>query len=407
MQLSNKQKEYWNNATHRWNIKEGATRSGKTYLDFFMIPRRIRACSNTGIIVLIGNTKNTLERNIFEPMRNLYGDKLVGDVSSNNTIQLFGRKCHALGAEKINMISKIQGAGIEYCYGDEVTTWHEGVFSMLKSRLDKPNSCFDGTCNPEGPNHWLKAFLDSDADIYRQTYCIDDNPFLSPTFVEQLKKEYAGSVYYDRFILGKWIPAEGVIYRLFANTPENFIAEDVDASSVAYATIGVDFGGNKSAHAFACNGFTRDMRQVITLDEFYLKKEISPSELEACFVDFVQRNKAKYPIYEAYCDSAESTLIKGLESAVIRHSLGITVKKAIKGEIRNRIRFFNVIMARGCYKILRHCTHTIDALKNALWDSKALVDTRLDDGKMNVDSLDALEYATEAQMKNILMIGGI
>ena len=41
MRLSPKQKACWNAPFHRWNIKSGATRTGKTYLDYFMIPRRI------------------------------------------------------------------------------------------------------------------------------------------------------------------------------------------------------------------------------------------------------------------------------------------------------------------------------------------------------------------------------
>ena len=65
---------------------------------------------------------------------------------------------------------------------------------MLKSRLSCPHSHFDGTCNPDNPQHWFKRFLDSDADIYCQAYTIDDNPTLPPEFVAQLKKEYAGTV---------------------------------------------------------------------------------------------------------------------------------------------------------------------------------------------------------------------
>lgn len=177
MQLSDKQIEFWNGATKRWNIKTGATRSGKTYLDYYMIPRRIRACTGNGLILLLGNTKGTLERNILAPMRSIWGDGLVGPIRFDNTVDLFGKRCYALGADKVSQVAKIQGAGFEYVYGDEITTWHKDVFQMLKSRLDKPNSCFDGTCNPAGPNHWLKEFLDSNADIYQQAYVIDDNPF--------------------------------------------------------------------------------------------------------------------------------------------------------------------------------------------------------------------------------------
>ena len=52
---------------------------------------------------------------------------------------------------------------------------------------------------------------------------IDDNPFLDSAFVENLKREYAGTVYYDRYINGLWVAAEGSIYRTFADDPERFI----------------------------------------------------------------------------------------------------------------------------------------------------------------------------------------
>lgn len=159
----------------------------------------------------------------------------------------------------------------------------------------------------------------------------------------------------------------------------------------------------KSAHAFICTGFTRGMRQVVTLDEFYLKKEISPKELESCFVEFAARCKNKYKrVWEAYCDSAETTLINGLRIASASAGLGIDIIPAIKGRITDRIRFYNQIMARGRYKILRKCVNIREAFESAVWDSKSIVDKRLDDGRMNVDSLDAQEYSTEKYMRDIL-----
>ena len=122
MQLSDKQKEFWNNCNCRWNVKTGATRSGKTYLDYYIIPKRIRACRGDGLIVLLGNTQGTIERNVLEPMRSIWGS-LVGTISSNNKAKLFGRDVYVLGADKKNQVARIQGAGIEYCYGDEITTW--------------------------------------------------------------------------------------------------------------------------------------------------------------------------------------------------------------------------------------------------------------------------------------------
>lgn len=402
--FSEKQKEVWKHTVgerHRWNVSCGATRSGKTYLDYYKIPKRIRSAGNDGLILLLGNTKGTLERNILDPLRGIWGDNFVGHIGSNNKLRLFGRECYALGADKINQVSKLQGAGLSYCYGDEVTTWNADVFQMLKSRLDKPDSCFDGTCNPAAPNHWFKEFLNSNADIYQMHFTIDDNPFLVPAFVDNLKKEYAGTIFYDRFILGKWVAAQGIIYRLFADTPEAFIIDEVPAG-LMLASVGVDFGGNQSAHAFVCNGITSRLREVVTLEEYYRKEIISAAELENDFVDFIKKCQGKYRVAEVYCDSAEQVLIQGLKNAAWRAGLRVDIKNALKGEITGRIRFFNSLMGQGRYKIMRHCKHTIAALQNAVWDSKSVEDRRLDDGSGNVDSLDALEYASEKYMKDIM-----
>lgn len=210
------QREYFDNATHRWNVKQGATRSGKTFMDYFVIPKRIRnVIGRDGLVVLLGNTRGTLQRNIIEPLQNIWGVGMVSNIRSDNTAMLFGEKCFCLGADKVNQVDRLHGSSIKYCYGDEVVTWHQDVFEMLKSRLDKPYSCFDGTCNPDNPRHWFKAFLDSSADIFQQHYTIDDNPYLDPVFVDNLKSEYAGTVYYDRYILGRWALAEGLIYPMF------------------------------------------------------------------------------------------------------------------------------------------------------------------------------------------------
>lgn len=220
---TSKQAEYLRECHHRWNLKGGATRSGKTYLDYrWVIPKRIRERSGLeGLSVILGVSKATIERNVLLPMREIYGEILVGNISSDNTVMLFGEKCYALGAEKITQVSKLRGSSIKYAYGDEVADWSPDVFDLLKSRLDKAYSCFDGTFNPKDPLHWLKQFIDSDADVFYQTYSIDDNPFLDPVFVEELKKEYAGTVLYERYILGLWAASEGALFTTYPQYTED------------------------------------------------------------------------------------------------------------------------------------------------------------------------------------------
>lgn len=402
--LSEKQVEFLQNCDHRWNVKTGATGSGKSWLDYaVVIPQRLLALKGEGAVVILGNTQGTANRNILEPMREIWGEALVGTIGSDNAAKLFGRRVYVMGADNRKHVARIQGMTIEYAYGDEVTTWAEGVFQMLKSRLRCPHSHFDGTCNPDAPQHWFKTFLDSDADIYCQASTIFDNPFLPVEFVENLCKEYAGTVYYNRFILGQWVAAEGVVYRQFADDPERFILDDLpEGDAIRNAVIGVDFGGGTSAHAFCCLGFTVRGRLVV-LDEYHEKAALTPDKLARDFVDFVRRCKARWMVTECWCDSAEQTLINGLRAAAASAGLGLNIGNALKRAINDRIRATCILMGSGRFFVNRTCVETIDALKSALWDSKHVTeDVRLDDGTTNVDSLDALEYSFEREIPSLI-----
>ena len=411
MQASSKQLTYWREANHRWNVKSGATRSGKTYMDYFLIPRRLLAVKGKeGLSVILGNTRETIRRNIIIPMQTLYGIKRVGNIRADNSCMMFGEQVFCLGADNANHVDRLRGSSIKYCYGDEVTTWNAEVFDMLKSRLDKPYSVFDGTCNPDNPRHWFKAFLDSDADIYQQAYSLDDNPFLDAAFVENLKKEYAGTVYYNRYILGQWAAAEGVIYKAFADNPQRYIIADdlTDQDNAQHieirnAVIGVDFGGGTSAHAFCCVGFTAGYRQMIILDEYREQDALTPDKLASDFCDFVTNCKRRWNVTDCYCDSAEQTLINGLRTAAAKERIGINIGNALKKPINDRIRCLCLLMGADRFKVAAHCKHTIDAIRSAVWDSRKMTeDVRLDDGKMNIDSLDALEYCYEREMRTLV-----
>ena len=402
--LSEKQVDVLQHCDHRWNVKTGATGSGKSWLDYaVVIPKRLMALKGEGAVVILGNTQGTANRNILEPMRDIWGDQLVGTInSSDNSARLFGRRVYVMGADNRKHVARIQGMTIEYAYGDEVTTWAEGVFQMLKSRLRCPHSHFDGTCNPDAPQHWFKAFLDSGADIYCQASTIFDNPFLPPEFVENLCKEYAGTVYYNRFILGQWVAAEGVVYRQFADDPERFIVKGLPPQRIRRAVIGVDFGGGTSAHAFCCMGFT-DGGALVVLDEYHEQQALTPNQLAAAFVDFVRRCQARWLVADCWCDSAEQTLINGLRSAAAGAGIGLNIGNALKRPINDRIRATCILMGSGRFFVASSCAHTIDALKSALWDSKHVTeDVRLDDGTTNIDSLDAMEYSFEREIPALI-----
>lgn len=399
MLLSQKQIDFVKNGNKRWNFKGGATRSGKTYLDFkWIIPMRIRErIGKDGLSVILGVTKSTIERNVLEPMRRVYGDVLVGTISSDNTAWIFGEKCYCLGAEKVSQVSKIRGASIKYCYGDEVADWSEEVFELLKSRLDKEYSCFDGTFNPKYPGHWLKKFLNSDADIFSQTYCIDDNPFLPAEFVENLKREYQGTVFYDRYILGLWTRAEGLCYPEFADNPQKY---KNDNPQYDFVQIGVDFGGNKSAHAFVATGIKRGQGICYLMSRRIEAQGVTPEKLYHHFDNFLKECKAKYPGQYGYtfADCAEQTLIAGMASRFPG------IKNSLKNPIVDRIRATNALISLGKLSYTSDCKSLVDAMLTAVWDDTKLDDVRLDNGTSDIDTLDAAEYSWESYLYQLAQI---
>lgn len=413
MSFSLKQQEYFQKATHRWNVKTGATRSGKTFMDYYVIPKRIRAVSGKdGLIVILGHTKGTLQRNIVEPLQKIWGSVLVSDIKSDNTAIMFGEKVYCLGAEKISQVDALRGSSIAYCYGDEVVTWHPEVFNMLKSRLDKTYSRFDGTCNPDNPNHWFYKFLyeTKDVDLYVQEYSLYDNPYQPTDIVKSLENEYRGTVYFDRYILGHWTMAEGLIYKRFA---DDYSSEKSMAISqkpqLSRIKIGVDFGGSGSAHTFVATGTDRGFNHLYGLLSERVdcsERDIDPDKLGELFCDFVYRVIAIFGSPDVvYCDSAEQTLILGLRSTARKKGLGwLRIENALKTTINDRIRCACRLMAqRRFYYMDIGCESLVNALTTAVWDPKNLTaDERLDNGTSDIDTLDAFEYTFERDIRKFI-----
>lgn len=416
--FSEKQKEYFNKAVHRWNVKTGAARSGKTYMDYFVIPKRIRAVKGLdGLTVMLGHTQGTLQRNIIYPLQNIWGTSLVSNINSDNIAYMFGEPVHCLGADKVTAVDRIRGMSIKYVYGDEVVTWHKEVFRMLESRLDKPYSRFDGTCNPDNPHHWFYEFLykKKGIDRYVQEYQIYDNPFLAPDVVKNMENEYRGSVDFDRLILGHWVAAEGIIYRRFSDdmsSEKRMLISTKPELSRIY--IGVDFGGSGSAHTFVCTGSDRGYNNLYGLlseritckNEKGQQIEIDPEKLGALFCDFVRRVIMMFGTPDVvYCDSAEQTLILGLKSSARKNGLGwLRIENALKTSINDRIRCAQRLMAQGRFYILdTGCESLKDALCTAVWNPKEVTsDVRLDDGTSDIDTLDAFEYTFERDISKFI-----
>ena len=379
MLLSQKQNEYIRKADHRWNMKVGAVRSGKSYVDVnFMIPDRIRAThGKSGLNLILGVSKETIERNVLQPMREMYTDRLVGSINNRNIAVICGEEVYCLGAEKISQVAKIQGMSVKYCYGDEIAKWNKEIFTMLQSRLDKPYSVFDGSCNPEHPGHWLKEFIDrDDIDSYIQKYTIFDNPFLPPEFVENLCKEYEGTVYYGRYIKGEWTLAEGLIYPMY----EEAITARPEGKADAYC-MSVDYG---TQNAFAAIIWGKYGAAWWAVEEYYYSGRDTG----------IQKTDEEYAndldeFVRPYTDGRLETIIDPSAAsfiALLQKRPGYRVRHA-DNNVADGIRETATALKKGLIRISDECVNWKKEAQGYVWDDEADEDKPVKEADHLMDSM--------------------
>lgn len=396
-------------------IADGAIRSGKTIACIIGFLTWSQTMFKGESFILAGKTMGALKKNVVRPMLQMleaWGWPYTYIRSGTDArIEIGSNTYYLYGANTEASQDALQGLTAAGAYADEAALFPQSFIDQMIGRCSITGAKIWMNCNPEGPHHYIREeFLlkAKEKKVYHLHFKMTDNLTLSTKVIQRYERAWLhGSVFYKRFILGLWVAADGLIYQQFADHVQDYLVGSnwLKDNQIMYAVIGVDFGGTKSAHSFTLTGFTKGFKQVVVLDEYYRKKRINPKQLEEDFIDFVRRAQSRFKVYEAYCDSAEQTLIAGLESACMQAHVAIDIKNAIKGPINDRIAFYNSLIAQNRWKVMEHCRHIIEAFEQAVYDDKKPnQDVRLDDGLMNVDSLDSTEYSTESVQDDILYI---
>lgn len=400
-------------------ICDGAVRSGKTsimtvaFIDWAMREfsgQRFGICGKTvdsatkNIIVPYISMSYTKERYTLRWRRS---DKLleVRRGAVTNWFEVFGGKDES-------SFALIQGRTLAGVLLDEVVLMPESFVNQALARCSVRGNKKWFSCNPGSPQHWfylewIKKNKEKNA-LYLH-FEMTDNPALPQEVLDQYETMYSG-VFYDRYILGKWVAAEGLVYQDFANNTDKYIVEDplqwCKQNNTRFSTImiGVDFGGNGSATKFQATGITPD-GVVVALEEEYIKGEVDPNALNRKYAIFCKAVSGKYGISQTRADSAEQILIRGLLHTAQKESLGTQVKNALKLPINDRIMLTLLLMKQGRLFVSKNCPHLKEAFQTAVYDSKKFEDVRLDDGTTDIDSLDAFEYSIEPWYKQLERYG--
>jgi PBSX family phage terminase large subunit len=418
---------WWtNNSPHKdadGIIADGAVRSGKTIVMAPSFVNWAMETFNDQDFAMCGKTIGALRRNVINTLKKQLlslGLEVEDKRSENLLIVTKGyitNNFYLFGGKDEGSQDLIQGMTLAGVFFDEVALMPQSFVTQAEARCSVEGAKYWYNCNPKGPNHYFKKeYIDmaKNKNLYYLHFLMEDNLTMSDKTRERYKNRFFG-VFYKRNVLGLWVTAEGKIYTTFTENnvikTKEWYEKDENGKwkhplrqSIILATIGIDFGGNKSSTAFNCTTFTRGYKDIITVKERRYKQELDPGTLEKNFIEFVIECKAEYPnLVTAYADSAEQILIRGLKLAVLRAKLAITISNAKKKEIIDRIRFYCALMGQIRYHIVDCCPETIQAFDDAVWEQdekKAKEeDVRLDDGSTNIDNLDAQEYSTEPFMK--------
>lgn len=401
-------------------ICDGAVRSGKTSIMMWAFVRWAMENFSGQRFGVCGRTVDSCTKNIIVPftamslakeryiIRWRRGDKVmeVRRGAVTNYFEVFGGKDEA-------SYTLIQGRTLAGVLLDEVVLMPRSFVEQALARCSVDGAKLWFSCNPGSPHHWfyqewIKRHRERNA-LYLH-FEMRDNPGLSEKTLARYENMYAG-IFYDRYVRGLWVAAEGVVYKDFANNTEKYLIGDplkwVEEQETKFSviSIGIDFGGTKSATKFQATGITKDYR-VVALEEEYIKnEEIDPDALNRRFATFCQMVTAKYGYSQTRADSAETVLIRGLDHTAQKMHLGTQVKNAMKLQITDRIRLVVLLMKQGRFKVSRNCPHLIDALQTAIYDPDKFEDERLDDGTSDIDSLDAFEYSIEPYYKDLERAG--
>lgn len=401
-------------------ICDGAVRSGKTSIMMWAFVRWAMGNFSGQRFGVCGRTVDSCTKNIIVPftamslakeryiIRWRRGDKVmeVRRGAVTNYFEVFGGKDEA-------SYTLIQGRTLAGVLLDEVVLMPRSFVEQALARCSVDGARLWFSCNPGSPHHWfyqewIKRSRERNA-LYLH-FEMTDNPGLSKRTLERYENMYAG-IFYDRYVRGLWVAAEGIVYKDFANDTEKYLIGDPlewakqNGASFSIISIGVDFGGTKSATKFQATGITKDFR-VVALEEEYIKnEEIDPNALNRRFATFCQLITSKYGYSQTRADSAETVLIRGLDHTAQKMRLGTQVKNAMKLQITDRIRLVVLLMKQGRFKVSRNCPHLIDALQTAIYDPDKFEDERLDDGTSDIDSLDAFEYSIEPYYKDLERAG--
>lgn len=372
-------------------ICDGAVRSGKTsIMTVSFIDWAMREFSGQ-CFGICGKTVDSTIKNIITPYvtlsyaRERYALKWK---KSDKVLEVrYGAKTNyfeVFGGKDESSFMLIQGRTFAGVLLDEVALMPENFVNQALARCSVDGAKLWFSCNPESPQHWfyqnwIKKHKDRNALYLRFT--MKDNPSLSKKTLERYENMYTG-VFYQRYILGEWVIAEGLVY----DFGKDNIVDDIPQNGEYY--ISIDYG---TQNPFSAGLWCVLGDKAIRIKEYYYngrKKGIQRTDEEYC--DDIEELAKGYNIKQIIVDPSAASFIASLRKR------GFYIRKA-NNDVLDGIRRTAVYLKNGNIKIHRSCVDSIAEFGLYRWDEKATLDTVI---KENDHAMDDIRYFCNTIMKN-------
>lgn len=363
----------------RINLLEGSVSSGKTWVSLILWAFWVATMPQDKLYLMCAKSLTTLKRNCLILLQELVGERNFAFSIPAKEGYLFGRRVLFEGANDARAESKIRGMTLQGAYCDELTQFPEDFFAMLLSRLRVPGAKLIATTNPDTPNHWLmERYIKrtDELDFLDVKFTIDDNTELPQDYVENIKKEYTG-VFYERFILGNWVVAEGLVYPMF-NAGTHLTSEQ-GGSGTYY--ISLDYGTiNPTAMGlWRLNNGTAIMER----EYYHNSRETHRQKTDEEYYQDLEKFAGDTPIQRIIIDPSAASF-----KECIRRHKKFHVMDA-DNSVLDGIRFTGTLLSQGKIKIHKSCENTIKEFGAYLWDGKSGEDKVI---KENDHSMDQMRY---------------
>lgn len=389
MKLTKRQKEALKGSKARINLYYGSVRSGKTILSILWWCAFVRSKPITANFLMVGKTLTTLKNNILTELQKLEPSFTFS--ISGKKATLYGRTIWLEGANDERSENKIRGMTLTGAYIDELTLVPESFYNMVLSRLSERNAKLIATTNPDSPNNYVYTNIIKNDEIDKAVYKFHllDNTFLDPEYVKQIQKEYVG-VYKKLFIDGEFVRAEGAVFPNFADNPDEYIINMSDVPKrFRWVDVGFDIGGNGSAYAMTFSAMGYDNVIYVLRASKKQAKDVPMEEVDKYVFDEIKAVEDKYRVRIDNVNTDHvDVIINTLNEE--RYIFG----KTYKPPLEDRPFQINMLMAQGRLKFVKgQCDDLMDELQNVVFDDKADKAVILDDGSMQIDTVDSFIYS--------------